>query len=168
MYAIKSKELYSKCFKVCNVASEWRKEFKKDVIIDLVCYRRYGHNELDEPMFTQPLMYQHIKQTKPVLEQYQKKILAEGVADQEYVDEELSKFGAILEEAYESSKKITSVRNRDWLDSPWDDFFRDKNPFYVPPTGIDRDNLEQVVMKFSQIPEGFNLHRGLERTLKGK
>uniref|UniRef100_A0A914MB68 2-oxoglutarate dehydrogenase, mitochondrial n=1 Tax=Meloidogyne incognita TaxID=6306 RepID=A0A914MB68_MELIC len=153
---------------VCNVASEWRKEFRKDVIIDLVCYRRYGHNELDEPMFTQPLMYQRIKQTKPVLEQYQKKILAEGVADQEYVDDEFSKYGSILEEAYESAKKITTVRNRDWLDSPWDDFFRDKNPFYVPPTGIDKENLEQIVMKFSQIPEGFNLHRGLERTLKGR
>ena len=72
-----------------------------------------------------------------------------------------------MEEAYESAKKITTVRNRDWLDSPWDDFFRDKNPFYVPPTGIDKENLEQIVMKFSQIPEGFNLHRGLERTLKG-
>lgn len=70
---------------VCRVAAEWRKTFKKDVIIDLVCYRRHGHNELDQPMFTQPLMYQRIKSTKPVLEIYKKKIIAEGVADDKYV-----------------------------------------------------------------------------------
>ncbi len=70
---------------VCNVAGEWRNTFKKDVIIDLVCYRRHGHNELDEPMFTQPLMYQRIKQTKPLLELYQKQILSEGVANDQYV-----------------------------------------------------------------------------------
>lgn len=70
---------------VCNVAADWRKTFKKDVIIDLVCYRRHGHNELDEPMFTQPLMYQRIKSTKSVLESYQKSILSEGVASTQYV-----------------------------------------------------------------------------------
>jgi 2-oxoglutarate dehydrogenase E1 component len=70
---------------VCNVAADWRKTFKKDVIIDLVCYRRHGHNELDEPMFTQPLMYQRIKSTKPVLDIYQKDILSEGVASGQYV-----------------------------------------------------------------------------------
>jgi 2-oxoglutarate dehydrogenase E1 component len=153
---------------VCNVAADWRKTFKKDVIVDLVCYRRHGHNELDEPMFTQPLMYQRIKQTKPILELYQKRILSEGVADEAYVTEELTKYGQILEDAYESAQKVTCVRNRDWLDSPWDDFFRGKDPQRLLPTGIDRANIEQFVEKFSSVPEGFNLHRGLERTLKGR
>lgn len=74
---------------VCTVAAEWRKTFKKDVIIDLVSYRRHGHNELDEPMFTQPLMYQRIKQSKPVLDLYGKKIIGEGVADEKYVQVKL-------------------------------------------------------------------------------
>uniref|UniRef100_A0A915EQU5 2-oxoglutarate dehydrogenase, mitochondrial n=1 Tax=Ditylenchus dipsaci TaxID=166011 RepID=A0A915EQU5_9BILA len=153
---------------VCNVAAEWRKTFKKDVIIDLVCYRRHGHNELDEPMFTQPLMYQRVKQTKPVLDIYQKSILNEHVADEKYVDDELSKYGQICEDAYNSAKQITSVRNRDWLDSPWDDFFRDKNMQQLLPTGIEKEELEYIITKFSSTPEGFNLHRGLDRTLKGR
>lgn len=73
-----------------------------------------------------------------------------------------------MEDAYEGAKKITSVRNRDWLDSPWDDFFKDKNPNQLLPTGIERDNFENIIIKFSTTPEGFHLHRGLERTLKGR
>jgi len=70
---------------VCRVAAEWRQTFRKDCVIDLVGYRKYGHNELDEPMFTQPLMYTRIRQTKPVLDQYKEKILREGVATEDYI-----------------------------------------------------------------------------------
>jgi|UniRef100_A0AC35EUT8 2-oxoglutarate dehydrogenase E1 component len=153
---------------VCTVAADWRKTFKKDVIIDLVCYRRQGHNELDEPMFTQPLMYQRIKKTKPVLEKYQTKIIGEGVADEKYIKDELAKYGQILEDAYEAAQKITHVRNRDWLDSPWDDFFKNRDPHAFVPTGIEKNELNAIIEKFSSVPEGFNLHRGLERTLKGR
>ncbi|CAJ0936363.1 unnamed protein product, partial [Mesorhabditis belari] len=153
---------------VCNVASDWRKTFKKDVIIDLVCYRKYGHNELDEPMFTQPLMYQKIKKHKPVLELYQQKILKESVADEQYVKDELTKYGQILEDAYENAQKVTFVRNRDWLDSPWDDFFKKRDPLKLPSTGIESEVSNLIIDKFSSYPEGFNLHKGLERTLKGR
>ncbi|VDK59008.1 unnamed protein product [Anisakis simplex] len=153
---------------VCNVASEWRRTFKKDVIIDLVCYRRQGHNELDEPMFTQPLMYQRIKQTKPVLSVYQKQVVSEGIANDQFVKDEVAKYNAILEEAYEDAQKVTYLRNRDWLDSPWDDFFKKRDPLKVPATGIPKDTVEHILEKFSNTPEGFNLHRGLERTLKGR
>ncbi|VDM38709.1 unnamed protein product [Toxocara canis] len=153
---------------VCNVASEWRRTFKKDVIIDLVCYRRQGHNELDEPMFTQPLMYQRIKQTKPVLTVYQKQVVNEGIANDQFVKDEVAKYNAILEEAYESAQKVTYLRNRDWLDSPWDDFFKKRDPLKIPATGIEKEQVDLIIGKFSSTPEGFNLHRGLERTLKGR
>ncbi|WKY03571.1 hypothetical protein Q1695_004935 [Nippostrongylus brasiliensis] len=153
---------------VCMVAAEWRKTFKKDVIIDLVCYRRHGHNELDEPMFTQPLMYQKIKQMPTALEKYQEHIINEGVANEQYVKDELTKYGQILEDAYENAQQVTFVRNRDWLDSPWDDFFKHRDPLKLVSTGIDEDNISQIISKFSSYPEGFHLHRGLERILKGR
>ncbi|TKR81793.1 hypothetical protein L596_015611 [Steinernema carpocapsae] len=153
---------------VCNVAADWRKTFKKDVIIDLVCYRRHGHNELDEPMFTQPLMYQRVKENKPILDLYRKKIIAEGVANEQYVKDELTKYGQILEAAYEDAQKVSFVRHRDWLDSPWDDFFKKRDPLNLPLTGIKDEVVDSIMNKFSTVPEGFNLHRGLERTLKGR
>uniref|UniRef100_A0A7E4USU5 2-oxoglutarate dehydrogenase, mitochondrial n=1 Tax=Panagrellus redivivus TaxID=6233 RepID=A0A7E4USU5_PANRE len=153
---------------VCGVAADWRKTFKKDVIIDLVSYRRYGHNELDEPMFTQPLMYQRIKSTKPVLDTYQTKIIGEGVADEAYIKGELNKYGKILEDAYDAAQKVTQVRNRDWLDSPWDDFFKGRDPHNFSSTGIKQEEVNEIIDKFSSVPDGFNLHRGLQRILKGR
>lgn len=70
---------------VCNLAAEWRATFHKDVIIDIVCYRRNGHNEVDEPMFTQPLMYRKIKNTKPVLDKYSEQLIEEKVVTAEEV-----------------------------------------------------------------------------------
>ncbi|VDD86985.1 unnamed protein product [Enterobius vermicularis] len=153
---------------VCNVAADWRRTFKKDVIVDLVSYRRQGHNEQDEPMFTQPLMYQRIKQTKPVLAVYQKQILSEGVANEQYVKDEVAKYNTILEEAYEAAQKETYVRHRDWLDSPWDDFFKRRDPLKIPATGVPKETLELIISKFASYPKDFNLHRGLERILKGR
>ncbi|KAK6029225.1 putative oxoglutarate dehydrogenase, E1 component [Ostertagia ostertagi] len=171
---------------VCNVAAQWRQTFKKDVIIDLVCYRRYqcfhqgipqrielllcrhGHNELDEPMFTQPLMYQKIKQQPTALEKYQEHIITEGVANEQYVKDELTKYGQILEEAYENAQQVTYLRNRDWLDSPWDDFFKRRDPLKLVSTGVDEETIRSIIDKFGSYPEGFHLHRGLERILKGR
>merc|ERR1719402_1003637 len=72
---------------VCTVAAEWRSTFHKDVVIDLVCYRRNGHNEIDEPMFTQPLMYKKIKETPNVLDLYSQKLINQGTVTKEEVDE---------------------------------------------------------------------------------
>uniref|UniRef100_A0AAF5PIJ3 2-oxoglutarate dehydrogenase, mitochondrial n=3 Tax=Wuchereria bancrofti TaxID=6293 RepID=A0AAF5PIJ3_WUCBA len=153
---------------VCNVAADWRRTFKKDVIIDLVCYRRYGHNELDEPMFTQPLMYQRVRKTKPVLAIYQKQILAENVVNEQYVEDEVNKYNTLLEDAYQEAQKVAYLRHRDWIDSPWDTFFKKRDPLKIPATGVAKEMISHIIEKFSSVPADFNLHRGLDRILKGR
>uniref|UniRef100_A0AAX7VEZ0 2-oxoglutarate dehydrogenase-like, mitochondrial n=1 Tax=Astatotilapia calliptera TaxID=8154 RepID=A0AAX7VEZ0_ASTCA len=104
---------------VCRVAAEWRATFNKDVVIDLVCYRRFGHNEMDEPMFTQPLMYKQIHRQEHVLKKYSEKLIAEGVVTLQEFEEEVAKYDKICEEAYTSSKDEKILHIRHWLDSPW-------------------------------------------------
>lgn len=70
---------------VSRIASEWRATFHRDVVVDIVCYRRFGHNEIDEPSFTQPLMYQKIRGLKPTLDKYSEQLIKEGVVTAEEV-----------------------------------------------------------------------------------
>ncbi|KAG9354879.1 hypothetical protein JZ751_001592, partial [Albula glossodonta] len=108
---------------VCNVAAEWRATFHKDVVVDLVCYRRNGHNEMDEPMFTQPLMYKQIKKQKGVLQKYAEKLIAEGAVTRQEYEEEIAKYDKICEEAHARSKDEKILHIKHWLDSPWPGFF---------------------------------------------
>ncbi|XP_069190724.1 2-oxoglutarate dehydrogenase complex component E1 isoform X4 [Procambarus clarkii] len=156
---------------VCNVASDWRHTFHKDVVIDLVCYRRNGHNEIDEPMFTQPLMYNRIRKLKPVLELYADKLIKEGVVSAEEVKEVKDKYEKILEEAFTAAKAETRVFNKHWIDSPWSGFFEGKDPLKATPTGIHEDTITHICKRFSSVPPNasdFVIHRGLQRILSSR
>ncbi|XP_011498666.1 PREDICTED: 2-oxoglutarate dehydrogenase, mitochondrial isoform X3 [Ceratosolen solmsi marchali] len=156
---------------VCKVAAEWRSTFHKDVVIDLVSYRRNGHNEIDEPMFTQPLMYRKIKNTPPAIDLYAKKLVDEGVVTQEEVKKVHEKYEKICEEAYTNAKQETHIKYKDWLDSPWSGFFEGKDPLKSSPTGIKEDTLVHIGKKFSSPPPNaaeFVIHKGIERILKAR
>uniref|UniRef100_A0A1B6CX51 2-oxoglutarate dehydrogenase, mitochondrial n=1 Tax=Clastoptera arizonana TaxID=38151 RepID=A0A1B6CX51_9HEMI len=156
---------------VCNIAAEWRNTFHKDVIVDLVSYRRNGHNEVDEPMFTQPLMYSIIKKTKPGLEKYADQLIGEGVVTEAEVKDVRDKYDKICEEAYSNAQKETHVKYKDWLDSPWSGFFEGKDPLMVSPTGIKEDTLIHIGKRFSAPPPNaaeFVIHKGIERILKSR
>ncbi|ESO00011.1 hypothetical protein HELRODRAFT_192693 [Helobdella robusta] len=154
---------------VCKVAAEWRSTWGKDVVIDLVCYRRNGHNEIDEPMFTQPLMYKKIKQTPVLLKKYSDKLMAEGVINQKEYEEEVAKYDKICEEAYAAARKETAIQNRLWLDSPWSGFFDGKDPMNLIPTGIPEETLQHIGDVLSKEPGGeFVVHNGIKRILKGR
>jgi len=153
---------------VCKVASEWRAEWGKDVVIDLVCYRRNGHNEIDEPSFTQPLMYQKIRKQPTLMKSYADKLVQDGTVTQAEYSEEVSKYDEICESAYENAKKVPAVRNSDWLDSPWGGFFENKDPMSLPDTSVKEDTMNFIADKFSSHPEDFIIHGGLKRVLKGR
>ncbi|XP_034950533.1 2-oxoglutarate dehydrogenase, mitochondrial isoform X1 [Chelonus insularis] len=156
---------------VCKIAAEWRATFHKDVVIDIVCYRRNGHNEIDEPMFTQPLMYRKIRNTPPGLDIYSKKLIDEGVVTPEEVKDVKDKYEKICEEAYTNARQETHIKYKDWLDSPWSGFFEGKDPLKVSPTGIKEDTLTHIGKKFSSPPPNaaeFVIHKGIERILKAR
>ncbi|XP_039748793.1 2-oxoglutarate dehydrogenase, mitochondrial isoform X4 [Pararge aegeria] len=156
---------------VCNVAAEWRATFHKDVVIDIVSYRRNGHNEVDEPMFTQPLMYQKIRKTKPVLEKYADQLITEGVVTAEEVKDVKDKYDKICEEAYNQAKQETHIKYKDWLDSPWSGFFEGKDPLKMSPTGVVEETLVHIGKRFSLPPPNaaeFEIHKGLLRILKAR
>ncbi|XP_050515145.1 2-oxoglutarate dehydrogenase complex component E1 isoform X1 [Diabrotica virgifera virgifera] len=156
---------------VCNIAAEWRATFHKDVIIDLVCYRRNGHNEIDEPMFTQPLMYRKIKQTKPCIDKYAEQLITEGIVNEDEVKSVKAKYDKICDEAFERAQQETHIKYKDWIDSPWSGFFEGKDPLKVNPTGVNEDTLVHIGKRFSAPPPNateFIIHKGIERILKSR
>jgi len=151
---------------VCKVAAEWRSKYKKDVVIDLVCYRKSGHNEIDEPMFTNPFMYKSIKKQVQVLQKYAQKLIGENSVPQEWYDAELKKYDTILEDAYINSRSEQFGKKKHWLDSPWKKFFKGHGPFPYPDTGVSEDAIAKIGHKYSEVPTGdFVVHKGLKRIL---
>ncbi|XP_035230854.1 2-oxoglutarate dehydrogenase, mitochondrial-like [Stegodyphus dumicola] len=154
---------------VSNVAAEYRAKFGKDVVVDLVCYRRNGHNEIDEPMFTQPLMYTKIRKQLPVLELYSRYLVEQGMVTEKEIEEEEARYEAILQEAYNNAEKDIRMYNTDWLDSPWKGFFVNKSPHKCDPTGVDEGILRHIGVAFSSPPPGnFKTHPGIKRILKSR
>uniref|UniRef100_A0A671PJQ6 oxoglutarate dehydrogenase (succinyl-transferring) n=1 Tax=Sinocyclocheilus anshuiensis TaxID=1608454 RepID=A0A671PJQ6_9TELE len=158
---------------VCKVAAEWRNTFNKDVVIDLVCYRRFGHNEMDEPMFTQPLMYKQIRKQEHLLKKYADKLISEGVVTLQELEVCVSLYeNLITVRRYTSSKDEKILHIRHWLDSPWPDFFKpDGEPksMSCPPTGLNEEVLRHIGEVASSIPlKDFAIHSGLSRILRGR
>ncbi|KNE63048.1 oxoglutarate dehydrogenase (succinyl-transferring), E1 component [Allomyces macrogynus ATCC 38327] len=152
----------------CKLAGEWRQKFKKDVVVDIVCYRRHGHNEIDQPMFTQPRMYQIINKQKPVLETYIEQLLAEGTFTAAEIEAMKQRVWTMLEESYTQSKDYQPTP-KDWVSSSWHGFMSPKElaSLTVAPrdTGLDRDLLRQIGTKVSTIPETFTPHSLIKRII---
>ncbi|KAH6685841.1 thiamine diphosphate-binding protein [Plectosphaerella plurivora] len=155
---------------VCQQAADWRAEFGTDCVVDIVSYRRFGHNELDQPSFTQPLMYQAIKEQKPVLEQYIDQLVEEGTFTREEIDGQKAWFQERLEAMFEASKSVTSERTEfppAWKSLPTPEEVSSR-VISSQPTGVEKDVLGPIADRITTIPEGFNPHSNLRRILSSR
>lgn len=151
--------------RICNMAMEWRQTFGCDVVVDIVCYRKYGHNELDQPMFTQPRMYQAIAKKESILSIYTRRAIAENIVTQEQVDAYRLKYRGILQAAYEKIKS-TEHSWTEWLDSKWKGFSSRKQLSRIRDTGVSLDTLRHIGRVISTYPADFHIHSQLGRILK--
>ncbi|HJR56296.1 MAG TPA: 2-oxoglutarate dehydrogenase E1 component [Rhizomicrobium sp.] len=151
-----------------RIATEFRQKFQKDVVLDMICYRRFGHNESDEPAFTQPQMYRVIKDHEPTLQLYSKKLVAEGTITQTEAEAMQAEFNARLDEEFNASK--SHLPNRaDWLDGKWQGLeTAPKNSDRRGDTGLPRETLLKVGKALTTAPQGFNLHKTIARQLEAK
>ncbi|QCE12862.1 2-oxoglutarate dehydrogenase, mitochondrial-like [Vigna unguiculata] len=146
----------------CELAAEWRQTFHSDVVVDLVCYRRFGHNEIDEPSFTQPKMYKVIRSHPSTLEIYEKKLLESGELSQEEIDKIHKKVTSILNEEFLASKEYIPKR-RDWLSAYWLGFKSPEQLSRIRNTGVKPEILKNVGKAITTIPEHFTPHKAVKR-----
>lgn len=156
---------------VCQLAADWRAKFHKDVVIDVVCYRKSGHNETDQPSFTQPLMYERIAKQKSVIDIYVDQLLKENTFTKEDIEEHKKWVWGMLEESFERSKDYQST-SKEWLTSAWHGFKSPKElaTEVLPhlPTGVSASTLNHIGKIIGQPPSEFQVHKNLKRILNNR
>jgi 2-oxoglutarate dehydrogenase E1 component len=152
---------------VAKIATEFRQIFSKPVVIDMFCYRRHGHNEADEPAFTQPLMYQRIAEHPSVVEVYSKRLVEEGLFSRAEIDRMQAEFSAYLEEEFSASDSYRPNR-ADWLDGKWSGIGHAEEGARRGVTGVDLNFLTEVGRKMTTIPKSFHPHKTVARIITSR
>ncbi|MEO0817646.1 MAG: 2-oxoglutarate dehydrogenase E1 component [Pseudomonadota bacterium] len=150
-----------------KVATEFRQKFGKDVVIDMFCYRRFGHNEGDEPMFTQPLMYKKIKDHPPTRKIYARRLIEEGVLTREQINQEVEDFDAFLDKEFEAGKSL-QPQKPDWLDGEWAGFRLPDDDDRRGVTGVSAERMQRLGNSITTVPDGVTPHRTLKRVLDAR
>lgn len=150
-----------------KVAIEFRQKFHKDVVLDIFCYRRFGHNEGDEPMFTQPQMYSAIKKQKTTLQLYTERLIRDGLIPEGEIEDVKATFQAHLNEEFEVGKNY-KPNKADWLDGRWSHLDTKKGRYERGKTPVRKDRLKEVGAALTRLPEGYNPHKTVARMLGTK
>ncbi len=153
-----------------QIATEYRQKFKKDVFIDLLCYRKYGHNEGDEPRFTQPLLYKAISKHKNPREIYNQKLMSEGVVEANIAKEMEAEFKLLLQERFDESKELEKAFITPFLGQEWKSFKKATAQDFIasPETGVSQEELQSVAKKIYDIPEVNKLFKKSQRLLSDR
>jgi 2-oxoglutarate dehydrogenase E1 component len=150
-----------------KVATEFRQQFQRDVVLDVFCYRRFGHNEGDEPMFTQPLMYKKIKGHPSTLQIYSDRLVADGLIAQGEVAEMQAAFQAKLNDEFEAGKEYRPNK-ADWLDGRWSHLETAEGDYQPGETAVSLDALKTVGTAISHLPAEVKAHKTIERLMQTK
>src|SRR6056297_1099961 len=150
-----------------KVATEYRQKFGKDVVIDIFCYRRFGHNEGDEPMFTNPAMYQRIKKQKTTLQLYTERLVREGLIPEGEIEDMKAAFQARLIEEFEAGRGYRPNK-ADWLDGRWSHLDKEGENYQRGQTSTPLQTLKEVGAALTRLPKGYKPHRTVERMLAAK
>ena len=145
-----------------EMAVEWRQQFQEDCIIDMICYRRYGHNELDQPMYTQPQLYGKINKHPDTLAVYGQQLVTEGICTQNEIDSIKTMVNSTLESEFNAAKDWVTPKS-DWLSSKWSGFLSPRQQSRIRATGVDVAKLKEIGMKMSTLPKHINVHKQLEK-----
>jgi len=152
-----------------KIAIEFRQKFRKPVVIDMFCYRRHGHNEGDEPAFTQPVMYKKIGGHQTTLDLYSKRLIAENVISQADFDKAKADWRSKLDTELEAGTSY-KPNKADWMDGKWSGLKiagEDEEP-RRGVTGVDVEKLRAIGTKITKVPEGFRIHRTVQRFLDAR
>ena len=150
-----------------KIATEFRQKFGKPVVIDMFCYRRFGHNEGDEPMFTQPLMYKKIKAHPTTLQIYSKRLIKAGLMAADEVAQRIAEFHEGLEKDFEEANSYRPNK-ADWLDGKWSGFSKAEGEARRGETAAEMETLKRIGREITEIPDTFNPHRTIVRFMKAR
>jgi 2-oxoglutarate dehydrogenase E1 component len=148
-----------------KIAVEFRQKFQKPVVIDMFCYRRFGHNEADEPLFTQPIMYKKIKSHPSVTEIYSKRLAEEGVISADEVESMKKAFREKLEDEYKAAEGY-KPNKADWLDGRWAGLGFAEDDARRGKTGVDIEKLKEIGRRVTTLPSDFNAHKTIVKLLE--
>ena len=150
---------------VAKIATEFRMKFQKPVVIDMICYRRHGHNEGDEPAFTQPIMYKKIKSLPTTVTLYGQKLVKDGTLSEADVKGMQARYRAHLDSELGASEGY-KPNNADWLDGRWSTVGPDEDEARRGNTGVAVDVLKEVGRRLTAIPNDFNAHKTIQRLIE--
>ncbi len=152
---------------VCRLAAEFRQEFKRDAVVDIICYRKYGHNESDEPAFTQPIMYREIAKKPLPGRLYSDKLVAEGTISEADVDSKYAEFKSFFEQQYDVAKNF-KPNKADWLEGQWSGLSKPTGEHPDGDTGVDVKLLKEIGLALSKNPESIKVNPKIARQLEAK